>query len=233
MELQTVGMEHAFSCFMPVNLDCPMDGRENVFAYGSGSGVPYPWQEVSMTELAGDLWILSGYVIHRGGAVPRDAPPGSTRIIAFAAIATRRVDYATTVPIVPPPCAEAPPQQPLPPSPKVLHCTAAQCNRVVKADPPAKCSPVPNVPFVLYMSGNSVKTISGILGILLWRPPLNLLWRPPLDMLWRLWRCQPREQRKSMRTCGFAALVLMPLDQTVLYTTHRHGPLATKSSSRQ
>ena len=26
--------------------------------------------------------------------------------------------------------------------------------------------------------------------------------------------------------CGFAALVMMPLDQTVLYTTHRQGPLA-------
>ena len=46
LELQTVGVEHAFSCFMPVNLDCPMDGRENMFVYGCGSGVPYPWQEV-------------------------------------------------------------------------------------------------------------------------------------------------------------------------------------------
>ena len=97
LELQTVGVGHAFSCFMPVNLDCPMDGRENMLVYGPGSGVPYPWQEVSMSMLAGDLWILSSYVIHRGGAVPRDAPLGSTRIIAFAAIATRRVDYETTV----------------------------------------------------------------------------------------------------------------------------------------
>ena len=63
-----------------------------------------------MSMLAGDPWILSSYVIHRGGAVPRDAPPGSTRIIAFAAIATRRVDYETTVPIIPPPWAEAPAQ---------------------------------------------------------------------------------------------------------------------------
>ena len=90
LELQTVGVEHAFSCFMPVNLDCPMDSRENMFVYGSGCCVPYPWQEVSMSMLAGDLWILSCYVSHRGGAVRRDAPPGSTRIIAFAAIATRR-----------------------------------------------------------------------------------------------------------------------------------------------
>ena len=43
LELQTVGLEHTFSCFMPVNLDCPMDGRENMFVYGSGSGVPYLW----------------------------------------------------------------------------------------------------------------------------------------------------------------------------------------------
>ena len=67
--LQTVGMEHALSCFMLVNLDCAMDGRENMFVYGCGSGVPYPWHEVSMTMLAGNLWILSSYVIHRGGAI--------------------------------------------------------------------------------------------------------------------------------------------------------------------
>ena len=132
-------MEHAFSCFMPVNLDCPTDGRENMFVYSSRSGVPYPWREVSMSMLAGDLWILSSYVIYRGGAVPSDAPPGSTRIIAFAAIATRRVDYKTTVPIIPPPSAEAPTQQPSRPSPKVMHCRTTQCNRVVNADPPAKC----------------------------------------------------------------------------------------------
>ena len=100
LDLQTVGVEHTFSCFMPVNWDCPMDGRENMFEYGSSSCVPYPWQEVSMSMLAGDLWILSSYVIHRGGMVPRDALPGSTRIIAFAAIATRRVNYETTVPII-------------------------------------------------------------------------------------------------------------------------------------
>ena len=76
LESQTVGVEHAFCCFMPVKLDCPMDGRENMFVYSSGSSVPYPWQEVSMSVLAGDLWILSSYVIHGGGAVPRDAPPG-------------------------------------------------------------------------------------------------------------------------------------------------------------
>ena len=53
--LQTVGVEHAFSCFMPPNLDWPMDGREHMFVYGCGSGVPYLWQEVSMSMLAGDL----------------------------------------------------------------------------------------------------------------------------------------------------------------------------------
>ena len=42
-ELQTVGVEHAFSCFLPVDPECPLDGRENMFLYGSGSGVPYPW----------------------------------------------------------------------------------------------------------------------------------------------------------------------------------------------
>ena len=79
-----------------------------------------------MSMLAGDFWMLSSYVIHRGGAVPRDAPTGSTRIIAFAAIATRRVDYETTMPITPPPWAKAPAQQPSPPSPKAVHCTSAQ-----------------------------------------------------------------------------------------------------------
>ena len=33
--------------------------------------------------------------------------------------------------------------------------------------------------------------------------------------------------------CGFAALVLMPLDQTVLYTTHRPRPLAAEISAGQ
>ena len=76
LELQNVGGGHAFSCFMAVNLDCPMDGCENMFVYGSGSAVPYPWQEVSMSMLAGDLWILSNYVIHCGVVVPRDATAG-------------------------------------------------------------------------------------------------------------------------------------------------------------
>ena len=32
--------------------------------------------------------------------------------------------------------------------------------------------------------------------------------------------------------CGFAALVMMPLDQTVLYTTHCPWPLAAEISTR-
>ena len=32
--------------------------------------------------------------------------------------------------------------------------------------------------------------------------------------------------------CGFATLVMMPTDQTVLYTTHRVGPLAAEISAR-
>ena len=31
--------------------------------------------------------------------------------------------------------------------------------------------------------------------------------------------------------CGFAALVMMPLDHTMLYTTHRPGPLAGEISA--
>ena len=74
-----------------------------------------------MSMLAGDVWILNSYVIHRGGENPRDAPAGSTSIIAFAAIATRRADYETIVPIIPPPWAEAPAQQPSPLSPCTLR----------------------------------------------------------------------------------------------------------------
>ena len=93
LELLNVGVERAFSRFMYVNLNCPMVGCENMFVYGSGSGVAYLWQEVSRSMLPGNLWILSSYVIHRGGADLINVPAGSTRIIAFAAIATRRVDY--------------------------------------------------------------------------------------------------------------------------------------------
>ena len=55
LDLRSVGVEHAFSCFMPVSPDPPMDCLENMFVYGYGSGVTYLWQEVSMSMLAGDL----------------------------------------------------------------------------------------------------------------------------------------------------------------------------------
>ena len=45
------------------------------------------------------------------------------------------------MPIIPLPWAKAPAQQRLPPSPKALHYTAAQCNCVAKADPSPKCFP--------------------------------------------------------------------------------------------
>ena len=41
MDLQCIVVEHTLSCFMPVNVDCPVDGGKNMFVYGSGSGVPY------------------------------------------------------------------------------------------------------------------------------------------------------------------------------------------------
>ena len=231
LELQTVGVEHAFSCFMPVNLDCPMDGRENMFVYGSGSGVPYPWQEVSMSMLAGVLWILSTYVIHRGGPLPRDAPPGSTRIIASAAIATRRVDYETTVPIIPPPRAEAPAQQRLPPSPKVPHCTAAQCNRVVKADPPAKCFACAECPLCALRVGQLCEdcqrdsgdpaaeaapgpAVEAALGPALEAVAMSAERAKELD--------DDTEDRGggSVRVCGSGDDALGPIG---LYTTHRQG----------
>ena len=90
LELHSVGVEHALCCFMPKNQHCSMGGGEKMIAYGSGSGVPYPWQEVSMSMLIGDLWTLN--IIHCGGAVPREARARSTGIIAVTATATRGVD---------------------------------------------------------------------------------------------------------------------------------------------
>ena len=234
LELQTVGVEHAFSCFMPVNLGCPMDGCENMFVYGSGSAFPYLWQEVSMSMLAGDLRILSRHVIDRGGAVPRDAPAGSTRIIAFAAIATRCVNYETTVPIIPPPWAKAPAQQLLPPSPKAVHCTAVQCNRVVKADAPAKCFACDERPLCAmhvsqlcvdchWDSGEDAPAVGAA-------PAREAV---PAETAAEGAEEFDEASQKIVEEdlCGFAALVMMPLDQTVLYTTHRPGPLAAKISA--
>ena len=56
-----------------------------------------------MGMLAADLWILRSYAIHRGGVVATEVPAGSSRMIAFAAITTRRVDSETTGPIIAPP----------------------------------------------------------------------------------------------------------------------------------
>ena len=95
---------------------------------------------------------------------------GSTRIMAFAAIATRGVDYETTVPIIPPPWAEARAQQPSLLSPKAVHCIAAQCNRVVKADPPPKCFACDDRPLCAVHVVNCAQNVGGIRGrmCLLW-----------------------------------------------------------------
>ena len=194
-----------------------------------------------MSMLAGDLWLLSSYVIHRGGAVPRDAPPRSTRIIAFAAIATRRVDYETTVPIITPPWAEAPARQPSPPSPKVVHYTATPCNRVVKADPPAKCFARDKRPLCAQHVGQLYedcqqdsrdRAVEAALG-----PAVEAAPGPAVEAV--AMSVQGAEEvDEDLATqkiveedlCGFAALAMMPLDQTVLYTTHRAGPLAAEIS---
>ena len=191
LQLQNVGLEHAFSCFMPPHPDWPMDGRENMFLYGSITGVAYPWQEVPMSMLAGNLWILRSNAIHRGGAITREVPPASTRIIAFAAITTRRVDYDTAMPIILPPWAEAPAQQLSPPSSKAVHSTATQCNRVVKADPPLKCATT--VLFVLHMRVNCAQTGSGIRG------RMGLLWTTHQLGRMRLLTRMRREQMKLTR----------------------------------
>ena len=203
-----------------------------------------------MSVLAGDLWILSSYVIHRGGVVPTDAPPGSTRIIAFAAIATRRVDYETTVPIIPPPWTEAPAQQPSPSSPKVVHCTATQCNRVVKADPPAKCFACDERPLcalhvgqlcedcqrdsgdpaVEAAPGPAVEAAPG-LAVEVARGPSVEAVAMSVEGAEEVDEDLATQKIVEEDLCGFAAPVMMPLDQTVLYTTHRPGPLAAKISA--
>ena len=187
-----------------------------------------------MSMLAGDSWILSSYVIHRGGAVPRDAPPGSTCIIALAAIATRRVDYETTVPIIPPPWAEAPAQQPSPPSPKVVHCTAAQCNCVVKADPPAKCFACDERPLCAVHVRQLCEDCRRDSG----DPAVEAARGPAVEAVAMSSKGaeEVNEDLGSQKIvqeylCGFAALVMMPLDRTVLYTTHRPGPLAAEIST--
>ena len=228
-------MEHAFSCFMPVNLDCPMDCRENMLVYGSGSGVPYPLQEVSMSMLAGDLWILSSYVIHCGGrAITRDAPAGSTRIIVFAARATGRVNYETTVPIIPPPWVEAPAPQLSPPSPKAVHCTGAQYNRMVQADPPAKCFACDERPLCAVHvgqlcadchrnSGEDAPAMESAPAVEAVPPEMAAEGAEEVD--------EGTQKIVEEDLCGFAAVVMMPLDQTVLYTTHHPRPLAAAISA--
>ena len=172
-------------------------------------------------------------------AFPRDAPPRSTRIIAFAAIATRRVDYETTVPIIPPPWAEAPAQQLSPRSPKALHCTAAQCNRVVKADPPAKCFACDERPLCAvhvgqlcedYQRDSGDPAVEAAPG-----PVVEAAAGTPVEAV-AMSTDGAEEVDEDLGTrkiveedlCGFAGLVMMPLDQTVLYTTHRPGPLAAE-----
>ena len=58
---KSLGLEHVFSCFMPINLDYPVSACESMFMFGSCCTVPYPWREVLMGMLAGDLWILSSF----------------------------------------------------------------------------------------------------------------------------------------------------------------------------
>ena len=181
-----------------------------------------------MSMVAGDLWRLSKYVIHRRRAVPRDAPAGSTRIIAFAAIATRCVDYETTVPINPPPYAEAPAQQPLPPSPKAVQCAAAQCNRVVKADPPPKCFSCKNRPLCAVHLGQlcadcQLDCGEDVFAVDDAPAEMDAEGAEEID--------EGTQKIVEENLFGCAALVTMPLDQTVLYTTHRSGPLAAGISA--
>ena len=187
-----------------------------------------------MSMLAGDLWILSSYVTHRGGAVSRGALDGSTRIIAFAAIATRRINYETTVPIIPPPWAEAPAQQPSPPSPKGVHCTAAQCNCLVRADPPPKCFACDDSPLCAVHVGQlcvDCQRDSGEDAPAVEDAPAGEDAPAEKDPEGAEEADEGTQKIVEEDLCGFTALVMMPLDQTVLYTTHRPGPLAAEISA--
>ena len=229
LELQNLGVQHAFSCLKPVNLDGPMDGCENMFVYVSGSSVPYLWQKVSMSMVAGDPRILGSYVIHCGGAVQREALAKSTCVIAFAAITRRLVDYETTLPIIPPPWVEAPAQQPSPPSPKAVPGIAARCHRLGKADLPPKCFACNDSPLCAIHVGQLCADCQRDFG-----EDAPTVDDAPAEM-----DAEGAEEfdgatQKIVEEdlCGFAAVVIMRLDQTVLYPTNRPGPLAAEIAAR-
>ena len=146
------------------------------------------------------------------------------------------------MPIIPPPWAEAPTQQLSPPSPKVVHCTAAQCNRVVKADPPAKCFACDERPLCALHVGQLFEDCQRDCG----DPAVEAAPRPAVEAA-----PTPAVQPMAMSTegaeevdenlgtqkiveedlCGFAPLVIIPLYRTVLYTTHRPRPRAAEISA--
>ena len=135
---------------------------------------------------------------------------------------------------MPPPWAEAPAQQPSPPSPKIVNCTAAQCNRVVKADPPAQCFACDERPLCALNAGQLSEDCQRDSG----DPVVEAAPGPAVKVVAMsaegaegvdedLWTQKIVEED----LCGFAALVMMHLDQTVLYTIHRPGPLAAEISA--
>ena len=138
------------------------------------------------------------------------------------------------MPIIPPPWAEAPGQQASPPSPKAMHCTAAQCNRMVKADPPSKCFACDKRPLCdvhVEQLSASCQRDSG-------DPTVEAAPRPIVEAVEMAAEGAEevdedlgKQKIVEEDLCGFAALVMMPLDQTVLYTTHCRGPLAAKISA--
>ena len=151
------------------------------------------------------------------------------RIIVFGATATRRVNYETTVPIIPPPWVEAPAQQPSPPSPKAAHCKGAPCNRVVKADLPAKSFACDERPLCAVHagqlcadrhrnSGEDAPAVASAPAVEAVLPEMAAEGAEEVD--------EGTQKIVEEDLCGFAAVVTMPLHQTVLYTTHPPGPLA-------
>ena len=143
------------------------------------------------------------------------------------------------MPIIPPPSAKAPAQQPSPPSPMVVRYTATQCNRVVKADPPERCFACDERPLCALHVGQLCEDCQQDSG----DPAVEAAPGPAVEaapgaavqaVAMSVEGAEEVDEDLATQNiveedqCGFAALVMMPLDQAVLYTTHRPGPLAAE-----
>ena len=85
------GQSH-YGVHLLVNMDCP-EGATGTFVPMSEAGFPDPWLEVPTLERRGDVTVLGGLVVHKGGRKAKlpGAPP--YRLIAFSAFGTHKYNY--------------------------------------------------------------------------------------------------------------------------------------------